>query len=100
MKNVNSMKNKKFDSKSKNNQFVNETFLILKNFVVISITINNITNFFDITKNDDDFSFKKTRRQKIRFLINFFFLKSLIFLMHKKNLRVVIRKIYITSRRR
>ena len=30
MKNVNSMKNEKFNSKSKNNQFVDETFLILK----------------------------------------------------------------------
>ena len=75
MKNVNSIKSEKFDSKSKSNQFVDKTFSILKNFVVISITINNIINFFDITKNNNDFSFEKNSSSKNSFFDIFFFEK-------------------------
>ena len=63
MKNINSMKNEKFNSKSKNNQFVDETFSILKNSVVISMTTNNITSFFDISSNDDNFFFEKNSNE-------------------------------------
>ena len=63
MINVNSIKNEKFDSKSKNNQFVDEAFLILKNSIVTSITTNNITNFFDISSNDNNFFFKKNSNE-------------------------------------
>ena len=79
MKNVNSMKSEKFNSKSKSNQFVDETFSILKNFVIISMTINNITNFFDITKNDNDFSFKKNSSSKNSFFNKKFFFEKFNF---------------------
>ena len=63
MKNVKSIKNEKFDSKSKSNQFVNKTFSILKNSIVISMTTNNIINFFDISSNDNNFFFKKNSNE-------------------------------------
>ena len=65
MKNVKSIKNEKFDSKSKSNQFVNKTFSILKNSIVISMTTNNITNFFDISSNDNNFFFKKNSNENL-----------------------------------
>ena len=65
IKNVKSMKNEKFDSKSKNNQFVDKTFSILKNSIVVSITTNDITNFFDISSNDDNFFFKKNSNENL-----------------------------------
>ena len=63
MKNVNSMKSEKFDLKSKSNQFVDKTFSILKNSIVVSMTTNNITNFFDISSNDDNFFFEKNSNE-------------------------------------
>ena len=63
IKNVKSMKSKKFNSKSKNNQFVNKTLSILKNSVVISMTTNNITSFFDISSNDNNFFFEKNSNE-------------------------------------
>ena len=65
IKNVKSIKNEKFDSKSKSNQFVDKTFSILKNSIVVSMTTNNITNFFDISSNDNDFFLKKIFHKKI-----------------------------------
>ena len=74
MKNVNSMKNEKFDSKSKSNQFVDKTFSILKNSIVVSMITNNIINFFDISSNNDNFFLKKIR-MRIRFHKSFFLKK-------------------------
>ena len=65
MKNVKSMKNEKFDSKSKSNQFVDEALSILKNSIVTSMTTNNITSFFDISSNDDDFFFEKNSNENL-----------------------------------
>ena len=79
MKNVNSIKNEKFDSKSKSNQFVDKALSIVKNFVVISITMSNIISFFDITKNDNDFSFKKSSSSKNSFFDKKFFFEKFNF---------------------
>ena len=65
MKNVNSIKNEKFNSKSKSNQFVDKTFSILKNSIVTSMTTNNITNFFDISSNDNNFFFEKNSNENM-----------------------------------
>ena len=57
------MKNEKFNSKSKNNQFVDKAFSTLKNSVVTSMTTNNITNFFDISSNNNNFFFEKNSNE-------------------------------------
>ena len=41
--------------------------------------MNNITNFFDITKNDNDFSFKKNSLSKISFFDKKFFFEKFNF---------------------